>query len=432
MITVKNLGRDFNIIFLLSVLAPRKAQHCVNIVTDYSRLGAHGRHELEFADFFSELLTCLRGQGLFLNLGLNLLKLRAGIVLLAEFFLNRRHLLVEVAQLGVIFPADFTQDWHNERLNSKRRALGFDDEDEIDFAEVARNRGQQPARQQPPAAPEAPAENLAAAAPIIAAHASSPDAVRAPETDGKVQTMSEDDMASAISKAFVPPKPPAATNENNDAEDESDQSAFTPLPTESGREPIAAEDRAIESWKGKQLLAKQNEQLLEELRNEARAEGFQSGFREGEEKGLLSGQKNASQVFSKVSEILREFEGLKGLILDNVQKNFYELSQAIGEALLGREFSIKPESYATMIQRVIKDTVAPNEFKIRMHPDTWQKVHDLAIPDLDPHLIKDNSINPGEFRVESALTVVDVNAKKMVQQLLEKVDINLFDEKKAG
>ena len=85
-----------------------------------------------------------------------------------------------------------------------------------------------------------------------------------------------------------------------------------------------------------------------------------------------------------------------------------------------------------MIQRVIKDTIAPNEFKIRMHPDTWQKVHDLSIPELDSHLIKDTGIAPGEFRVESSLTVVDVNAKKMVQQLLEKADINLFDEKKAG
>ena len=172
--------------------------------------------------------------------------------------------------------------------------------------------------------------------------------------------------------------------------------------------------------------------MLDELKSEARAEGFQNGFREGEERGLLSGQKNAAQVFSKVSEILTEFSGLKGLILDNVQKNFYELSQAIGEALVGREFSIKPEAYATMIQRVIKDTIVPNEFKVRMHPDTWQKVHDLGIADLESHLVKDNSITIGDFRVESALTVVDVNAKKLVSQLLEKADINLFDEKKVG
>jgi hypothetical protein len=85
-----------------------------------------------------------------------------------------------------------------------------------------------------------------------------------------------------------------------------------------------------------------------------------------------------------------------------------------------------------MIQRVIKDTIAPNEFKVKLHPETWQRVNDLGIPDLTPHLVKDTSIPIGEFRVESALTVVDVSAKKLVQQLLEKADINLFDDKKAG
>jgi flagellar biosynthesis/type III secretory pathway protein FliH len=233
-------------------------------------------------------------------------------------------------------------------------------------------------------------------------------------------------MATAISKAFAPPSPSQAENTAS-AQDKS----FEPLPTENTAS-AAIEDKAIETWKSKQQIAKQNEQLLEELRTQARAEGFQAGFREGEEKGLLSGQRNAAQVFSKVSEILNEFSGLKELILNNVQKNFYELSQAIGEALLGREFSIKPEAYATMIQRVIKDTIAPNDFKVRMHPETWQKVHNLNLPDLEPCLVKDQSIPIGDFRVESNLTVVDVTAKKLVTQLLEKTDINLFDEKKVS
>jgi flagellar biosynthesis/type III secretory pathway protein FliH len=261
----------------------------------------------------------------------------------------------------------------------------------------------------------------------MVAHASSPEAVKAPEMDGRVVSLTEQDMATAIDKAFNPSAPKHDTKTSDTTID-----SFTPLPTDSGEGVMATEDRAIESWKTKQNIAKQNEQMLDELKAQARSDGYQAGFREGEEKGLMSGQKTATQVFSKVTEIIKEFEGLKALVLENVQKNFYELSQAIGEALLGREFSIRPEAYATMIQRVIKDTVAPNEFKVRMHPETWQKVHDLSIPELEPHLVKDPAILPGEFRVESSLTVVDVNAKKMVQQLLEKADINLFDDKKAG
>ena len=348
--------------------------------------------------------------------------------------------------LGIIFPADFTQDWHNERLQGKRRALGFDEEDEIDFAAVARNRGAAVTATAAPAAPSKSPDPIPAvpvelaptpaAGNVLAAQPSDISSVGAPETDGKVVALKEADLASAISKEFatthVDAKNVKANNSAQDALANENNLSFTPLPTTSGSNPIAAEDLAIESWKMKQAAAKQNEEMLNALRAEARSEGFQSGFREGEEKGQMTGQKNAAQVFSKVGDLLNEFGNLKGLVLENVQKNFFEVSQAIAESLLGKEFSINPQAYATMIQRVIKDTTSPNEFKVRMHPETWQKVHELAVPELDNHLVKDSTIPVGEFRVESALTVVDVSAKKLVTQLLESADINLFTDKKTG
>ena len=145
----------------------------------------------------------------------------------------------------------------------------------------------------------------------------------------------------------------------------------------------------------------------------------------------MNGQKNAAEVFKKVGELLHEFGNLKGHLLENAQKNFFDVSQAVAESLLGKEFSINPQAYATLIQRVIKDTTSPNEFKVRLHPDTWQKVHELSVPDLDSRLVKDATIPIGEFRIESALTVVDVNAKKIVTQLLEAADINLFTDGNA-
>ena len=326
--------------------------------------------------------------------------------------------------LGIIFPADFTQDWHNERLQGKRRALGFDEEDEIDFAAVARNRGAAVTATAAPAAPSKSPDPIPAvpvelaptpaAGNVLAAQPSDISSVGAPETDGKVVALKEADLASAISKEFatthVDAKNVKANNSAQDALANENNLSFTPLPTTSGSDPIAAEDLAIESWKMKQAAAKQNEEMLNSLR----------------------GQKNAAQVFSKVGDLLNEFGNLKGLVLENVQKNFFEVSQAIAESLLGKEFSINPQAYATMIQRVIKDTTSPNEFKVRMHPETWQKVHELSVPDLDNHLVKDPTIPVGEFRVESALTVVDVSAKKLVTQLLESADINLFTDKKTG
>jgi len=346
---------------------------------------------------------------------------------------------VNKPRLGLILPADFTQDWYNERSNKKKKKQNVDDdEDDIDHAALARSRSRTDFQPQSrySAANSGSSEyseqdtQNSLESQHVAARPISPEVVRSSENLGAEKFMTEEVMSSAINKAFIksPPLDAARVLDPQDVNSDS----FTPLPTHSQNGPIAAEEQAIESWKLQQELARQNERILEDLKAQARSDGYQAGFREGEEKGLISGQNKASQVFRKVEEIINEFDGLKSIVLDNVQKNFYELSQAIGEALLGREFSIKPEAYATMIQRVIKDTIAPNEFKVKMHPETWQRVYDLAIPELSPHLVKDPSVAIGEFRVESKLTVVDVSAKKLVQQLLEKVDINLFDDKKVS
>lgn len=339
---------------------------------------------------------------------------------------------------GIIFPADFTQDWYNERSNKKRKKSASDDEDEDTIFEgpglvTNETSDSNVKRFDATVTDNKSDENSlgvgAAEKPsTIVAHPISPENVRNADTANASKRLNERDLSAAISKAFTPP----AQQDQPAVADSSHRDSFTPFPVEGADAPVAAEDKAIETWKAQQQLAQQNERMLEELKTQSRSEGYQSGFREGEEKGLISGQKKAAQVFQKVDEIIKEFEGLKSLVLENVQKNFYELSQAIAESLLGREFSIRPEAYAAMIERVIKDTISPNEFKVKMHPETWQRVHDLGIKDLNPHLIKDQSIPVGEFRVESALTVVDVSVKKLVQQLLEKADITLFDNKKVG
>jgi len=209
------------------------------------------------------------------------------------------------------------------------------------------------------------------------------------------------------------------------------QDQFIPLET-SPKAPLNSEDQAIALYKKRADIEAANIETLNELRQEARSEGYNEGFRIGEEKGVLAGQKTAAEIFHRVSELIHEFEGLKRNVLENIQKNFFELSQAVAESLLEREFSIKPEAFAKVIDKVLKDTVNDDQFKVRLHPETWQKVVDLRIDHLDGHLVKDPAIPIGEFKVESNLTVVDANVKKIVAQMLQNVDMNLFEETKAA
>lgn len=348
-------------------------------------------------------------------------------------------------QLAVIQPQDFTQDWHNQRINSKRRAMGFDDDDDYDFPTVTGKRdgdlkgGAAPAKPQPVAQPVqspnvAPKEHKEA----IAAHPADLKSILAPEGGPGIDANEMVKKARIVSIVEDPyhdqhqdqtQEPLSVADAKTQAANQKTQDEFIPLETGS---PMASEDQAIATYKLRAELEKQQAALLEEMRSEAKADGYKDGFRTGEEKGVVAGQAAAGEIFQRVSELLIEFEGLKKNVLENIQKNFFELSQALAESLLEREFSIRPESFSKVLEKVIAETVTDNEFKIRLHPETWQKVIDLKIPSLEGHLIKDPAIVKGEFKVESNLTVVDGNIKKIVSQMLQNVDMNLFEETKAA
>ena len=362
--------------------------------------------------------------------------------------LNERLVDPSHPNLAVIQPQDFTQDWHNERLNSKRRAMGFDDDDDYDFPTINGKRfgqlkgdsdSEMPV-QMPPTRPLA--AKPAAAGESITAQPANLKSILAPEGAPLIDEQEMVKKAKVISIVEDPyhptaqtpqptpiPAPQMATPEPVQAPASQQDPQFIPL--ETGQH-VATEDQAIATYKNRAELEKQNAALLEELKNAAKAEGFNDGFRMGEEKGVVAGQAAAGEIFQRVSELLLEFEGLKKNVLENIQKNFYELSQALGESLLEREFSIQPESFSKVLEKVIADTVTDNEFKIRLHPETWQKVIDLKVPSLEGHLVKDTAVAKGEFKVESSLTVVDGNVKKIVSQMLQNVDMNLFEETKVA
>lgn len=337
--------------------------------------------------------------------------------------------------LAVIQPQDFTQDWHNERLNSKRRAMGFDDDDDYDFPTVngkrfgeLKDEAKKTQGHGTDQEGDDDTERTPAAEPLNAQPADL-KSILTPEGAPRMEESEIVKKARVVSIVEDPYHAKDETVEEEPAPTQNKQEEFIPLETNA---PVAAEDQAIATYKQRAELEKQQATVLEELKNTAKSEGYNDGFRIGEEKGVVAGQTAAGEIFQRVSELLLEFEGLKKNVLENIQKNFYELSQALAESLLEREFSIQPESFSKVLEKVIADTVTDNEFKIRLHPETWQKVVDLKVPSLEGHLIKDQTVTKGEFKVESNLTVVDGNVKKIVTQMLQNVDMNLFEETKIA
>lgn len=347
--------------------------------------------------------------------------------------------------MAIIMPGDFTADWHNERLNNKRRAMGFEDEDDFDdpaipAREVTKQQYTRPitsTANQVNSTTESPTDQPAQ--PPLSAQPTQLSSVMAAEnssinadelaTHARPVSIVKDPYSSHNAKAteaVVGGGMPSAMSIQESTQD------FIPLDTATASQAVNTEDSAIATYKHRAEIEAANASVLEDLKSEAKSEGYNEGFRIGEEKGVLAGQKTAGEIFHRVTELLHEFEGLKRNVLENIQKNFFELSQAVAESLLEREFSIKPESFTKVLEKVLKDTVSDDQFKIRLHPDTWQKVTDLKVESLQGHLVKDASIPVGEFKVESNLTVVDGSVKKIVSQMLQNVDMNLFEETKVA
>ena len=342
--------------------------------------------------------------------------------------------LVDPAKMrGIIRPSDFTADWRDSRNQLGRRA-NKDDDDDLDF-------GLQPDGKSAAPAPDAREDQTRPATTQVPQAA--PHNLRTPEAavdeqddqdvggfriERQPETQPESlEQLRPTNATFDPGSVAKAAATMAHQEQRIAESDFIPI--NQGIPVANPEQQAVDEYRNRLAVQKSNEALLAELSEEARAKGWQEGFKIGEEKAELQYRQNVSVMFAKLADLIGEFERLKFDVLENVEHNFHDLCQAMAEALLRREFDIHPQAFGDVLRKAISETVPQDTFKIRVHPETWEKISKLDASDIIPNLIKDGSIALGDFRIESQLSVVDSGARKLISSLLEQVDIGLFKEK---
>jgi flagellar biosynthesis/type III secretory pathway protein FliH len=176
-----------------------------------------------------------------------------------------------------------------------------------------------------------------------------------------------------------------------------------------------------------------DQEELKQLVEEQKAQGYRDGFRIGEEKAELQIRAASKEMFEKIEGLIGDFQGLQKAMMDNVQENFFIVCQALAESLLKREFTIHPDAFNTVMEKAITEAIEPGKVKIRVHPDTYDRITAFGKTSLLDSIVKDVDVAPGDFKLESQMSVVDVNIGKLVAQLLSQADLNLFaEEEKAG
>lgn len=321
----------------------------------------------------------------------------------------------------VIRPLDFTEEWKKQKKRMANRHHRLEEEEEfeldvtsllkenkIDFKKATFKVIETATPQQKKDVKEAkPPVNLF------------PQAIPV-KAEAKASAPAPQPARPTAQKAAPPPAPEPMHHTQADADD------FVPYaPTRDKANPEAQVQRMEPP--------KLTEEERELLRNEARAEGYQQGFQQGEEKGTLSAQDKITAITDELANIMENLQGMQKSILTHVQENFLMICQSFLEALLHREFKVNPESFGAVIERAISDALPDDEFIIHVSPQAFQDLSNWSNPEMRRRLRVDDKLQNDHFRVEGKHSVIDGDLPKIIRDLLDQADIQLFESKeKAG
>ena len=124
---------------------------------------------------------------------------------------------------------------------------------------------------------------------------------------------------------------------------------------------------------------------------------------------------------------------LKKNILMSARQQITEVLSALSEVLVKRELSLTPELVSVLIEDAIRQGVDDDDFKILVNPETISFVKETINPDLVSHLKESLDVGPGDFRVESKISVIDGTITEIIKSVVEKLDeATEYNVEKAG
>jgi flagellar biosynthesis/type III secretory pathway protein FliH len=329
----------------------------------------------------------------------------------------------------VIRPLDFTEEWKRQkkRMANRNHRLEEEEEFELDVTSLLKENKidfkKATFRVIETAMPQQKKDVKEAKPPVNLF----PQAMPVKASGGEPKASAPASQPARPAAGHPAPTPSATTPvQETMHHTQSDADDFVPYaPTKGGASP----ETPVQRMEPPQL----SEDEREALRNEARAEGYQQGFQQGEEKGTLSAQDKISAITDELANIMENLQGMQKSILNHVQENFLMICQSFLEALLHREFKVNPESFGAVIERAIADALPDDEFSIHVSPQAFQDLSNWSNPEMRRRLKVDDKLQNDHFRVEGKHSVIDGDLPKIIRDLLDQADIQLFESKeKAG
>jgi flagellar biosynthesis/type III secretory pathway protein FliH len=368
----------------------------------------------------------------------------------------------------VLRPIDFTADWEKQKARATaRRQSRLEDEDEFDVELELQKQSKTPKKVslKPGAAAnpasaiisethntvEAPAQQSLGDQSIAEDQPEAPNQSKAkwPEEislqeDSKRKFRAQTDTMDQIGREInrlTPPLPERSPvhlqsdmdeeaqltrgNELDDSRSATDADAsFIPYPSgQSLHSEHHPEHGAVDQYKSRQAeIRKSYQEEISRIFEEAKSQGFNAGYQYGEEKAAIHTREQTTQIAHNLTAALAEVDRLKTGIIKNAEHNFKESLQAIAEVLLRRELSSDPAALSGVIKQAIADGIEGDQIKVFVHPDSFDLLSKSGV-ELPGKLLRDENVRPGEFRVESSLSIVDGKIADLVRDMITQADL---------
>jgi flagellar biosynthesis/type III secretory pathway protein FliH len=343
---------------------------------------------------------------------------------------------------AILQPIDFSKDWarQQDRARARRQNKSEDDDEEVVGSSGSKNPSNssetsdqnqqeintQASGSEDPTPDKAEGEEQAA-----------PDSLKDGAEVVAVASSSAyealDDVGQVINEINVSNEDsPGSDGQSDSTADSLPVAEFIPM--QSDNESAASpEQNAIEEYQKRPNLNEEQKAQIDQMFADAKSEGYKEGFSYGEEKGVFAAKQLNEEVSEKLSETISELNQLKKNILMSARQQIAEVLSALSEVLVKRELTLTPELVSVLIEDAIRQGVDEDEFKILVNPETISFVKETINPDLVSHLKESLEVQPGDFRVESKISVIDGTITEIIKSVVEKLDeATDYNVEKAG
>lgn len=162
------------------------------------------------------------------------------------------------------------------------------------------------------------------------------------------------------------------------------------------------------------------EREAQEIKNLAFEEGRSEGYRVGYEQGM----EDAKQLVEQCRKILQSVSDLPVKIMKDYREWLIEAAFSIAKHVIQEELSTKPQTFLSLISRLIKEMEGDLPLTIFLHPEDvsllrlgvdfeeWANVQGKTLK-----LEEDPSLERGSCRLESDVSFLDATLDKVLSEM---------------